>query len=89
MFAVTVETGRRYFPHCSEVIDKFMEDDLPDLCYLDRGTPDERRIKTTRFKEVKEDVQKAFSRDKAELSRSGLSSASSTNSLRHHKTRKL
>ncbi|PKI77759.1 hypothetical protein CRG98_001883 [Punica granatum] len=78
----TVETGRRYFLNCSEVIDKFMEDDLLDLCYLEKGTPDERRIKTTRFMELKEDVQKAFCKDKETLTRSGLSSSASSNSLR-------
>ncbi|KAF8028793.1 hypothetical protein BT93_E1448 [Corymbia citriodora subsp. variegata] len=80
----TVEMGRRYFPNCSEVLDKFMEDDLPDLCYLERGTPDEQRIKTRRFMELKDDVQKAFSKDKAEMSRSGISSSSSSSSLKYN-----
>lgn len=87
---MAVETGRRYFPHCSEVIDKFMEDDLPDLCYLEKGTSVERKIKTARFMELKEDVQKAFFKDKVELTRSGgLSSSSSSNCLRdkaNHRT---
>ncbi|THG17475.1 hypothetical protein TEA_006865 [Camellia sinensis var. sinensis] len=69
-----VEMGRRYFPHCSEVFDKFMEDDLTDLFYLEKGTPEEQLIKRKRFVELKEDVQKAFNKDKAELHRSGLSS---------------
>ncbi|RVW81875.1 BTB/POZ domain and ankyrin repeat-containing protein NPR2 [Vitis vinifera] len=67
----TVEMGRRYFPHCSQVLDKFMEDDLPDLFYLEKGTLDEQRIKRTRFMELKEDVQRAFTKDKAEFNRSG------------------
>ncbi|KAG7964035.1 hypothetical protein I3843_09G148100 [Carya illinoinensis] len=71
----TVEMGRRYFPHCSEVLDKFMEDDLPDLFYLEKGTPEEQRIKRKRFMELKQDVQKAFHKDKAESNRSGLSSS--------------
>ncbi|KAA8537126.1 hypothetical protein F0562_029648 [Nyssa sinensis] len=78
----TVELGRRYFPHCSQVLDKFMEDDLPDLFYLEMGTPEEQRIKRMRFTELKEDVQKAFNKDKAELRRSGFSSASSSCSLK-------
>ncbi|CAK7336953.1 unnamed protein product [Dovyalis caffra] len=78
----TVEMGRRYFPSCSEVLDKFMEDDLPDLFYLEKGTPDEQRIKRTRFMELKDDVQKAFNKDKAEINRSGLSSSSSSTSLK-------
>ncbi|XP_061366916.1 BTB/POZ domain and ankyrin repeat-containing protein NPR1-like [Gastrolobium bilobum] len=88
----TVEMGRRYFPHCSEVLDKFMEDDLPDLFYLEKGTPEEQKIKRMRFMELKDDVHKAFSKDKAEFSRSGISSSSSSSSLRdsvHYKTRKV
>ncbi|CAI9788026.1 unnamed protein product [Fraxinus pennsylvanica] len=37
----TVELGRWYFPHCSQVLDRFMEDDLPDLFYLEKGTLEE------------------------------------------------
>ncbi|MBA0871756.1 hypothetical protein Goshw_029791, partial [Gossypium schwendimanii] len=78
----TVEMGRRYFPHCSEVLDKFMEDDLPDLSYLETGTPEEQKIERSRFRELKEDVQRAFKKDKAEFNRNGLSSSSSSSSLR-------
>ncbi|XP_057754654.1 BTB/POZ domain and ankyrin repeat-containing protein NPR1-like [Arachis stenosperma] len=89
----TVEMGRRYFPHCSEVLDKFMEDDLPDLFYLEKGTQEEQRIKRTRFMELKDDVHKAFTKDKAEFSRSGISSSSSSSSLRdsvhYNKARKV
>lgn len=88
----TVEMGRRYFPSCSQVLDKFMEDDLPDLFYLERGTPDEQKIKRMRFMELKEDVQRAFNKDKAGLSRSGFSSTSSSTSRRDYvnfKIRKL
>jgi len=89
---MTVEMGRRYFPSCSEVLDKFMEDDLPDLFFLEKGTPDEQRIKRTRFMELKEDVQKAFNKDKAVINRSVLSSSSSSSSLKDgagNKLRKL
>lgn len=78
----TVNMGRRFFPHCSEVLDRFMEDDLPDLFYLEKGTPDEQRRKRTRFMELKDDVQKAFIKDKARSSCSGLSSSSSSSSLK-------
>ena len=84
--------GRRYFPHCSLVLDKFMDDDLPDLFYLEKGTPEEQRIKRTRFVELKEDVQKAFNKDKAELHRSRIASSGSSSSLResvNNKARKL
>lgn len=78
----TVEMGRRYFPHCSQVLDKLVEDDMPDLFYLEMGTPEEQKIKRTRFMELKDDVHKAFSKDKAELHRSGFSSASSSSSVK-------
>ncbi|CAL5346730.1 unnamed protein product [Camellia sinensis] len=88
----TVVMGRRYFPHCSEVLDKFMEDDLPDLFYLEKGSPEEQKVKRTRFVELKEDVQRAFNKDKAEQQRTGLSTPSSSafslkNSV-NHKVRK-
>ncbi|XP_047330678.1 BTB/POZ domain and ankyrin repeat-containing protein NPR1-like [Impatiens glandulifera] len=87
----TVEMGRRYFPHCSQVLDKFMEDDLPDLFYLEKGTIEEQKIKRARYMELKNDVQKAFTKDKAQLQRSGLSSSSSP--IRHsnvnYKSRRL
>ncbi|XP_031256893.1 BTB/POZ domain and ankyrin repeat-containing protein NPR1-like [Pistacia vera] len=79
----TVETGRHYFPHCSEVLDKFLDDDIidiPDAFFLEKGTPDEQNIKKTRFMELKDDVQKAFYKDMAENNRSVLSSSSSSSS---------
>lgn len=90
---MAVEMGKRYFPHCSEVLDKFMEDDLPEMLYLERGTTEEQKIKRTRFMELKDDVQKAFTKDKAEFDRIGLSSSStSSSSLKDgvkQRTRKL
>ncbi|KAK9190923.1 hypothetical protein WN943_019533 [Citrus x changshan-huyou] len=47
----TVETGRRYFPRCSE---------------MKKGTPEEQRLKRARFMELKEGVNKAFYKDMAE-----------------------
>ena len=79
--------GRRYFPHCSDVLDKFMEDDLPD-----EGSQEEQKIKRMRFMELKDDVQKAFDKDKAEINLSGISPSSSTSSLKdslHYKARKV
>ncbi|KAJ3696155.1 hypothetical protein LUZ60_001532 [Juncus effusus] len=73
----TVELGRRYFLHCSHVLDRFLEDDNPDLYYLQKGTPDEQKIKRARFCELREDVRKAFTKDKAGLSSSSTSSSSS------------
>ncbi|KAL3616749.1 Nitrogen permease reactivator protein [Castilleja foliolosa] len=89
----TVELGRRYFPNCSQVLDKFMEDDLSDAVYLEKGTPEEQRIKRKRFTELKDEVKKAFNKDKAKLNRSGVFSSSSSAikdpaSNRAHKLRK-
>lgn len=72
-----VETGRRFFPHCSDVLDNFLADDMPDLLFLEKGTPEEQKKKKTRFMELKDDVQKAFCKDLAENNRSGFSSSSS------------
>ncbi|CAN4081890.1 unnamed protein product [Withania somnifera] len=85
----TVELGKRYFPHCSQVLDKFMEDDLPDLFFLEKGTPEEQKIKRKRFKELKDDVQRAFNKDKAGLRCSGLSSSSSSTSFKDGASVKL
>ncbi|CAK7336952.1 unnamed protein product [Dovyalis caffra] len=84
-----IRTFEMGLPNCSEVLDKFMEDDLPDLFYLEKGTPDEQRIKRTRFMELKEDVQKASNKDKAEINHSGLSSLSSSTSLKESIGKKL
>ena len=85
----TVELGKRYFPHCSQVLDKFMEDDLPDLIFLEMGTPEEQKIKRKRFKELKDDVQRAFNKDKAELHCSRLSSSSCSSSFKDGASVKL
>ncbi|KAJ6832912.1 BTB/POZ domain and ankyrin repeat-containing protein NPR2 isoform X1 [Iris pallida] len=74
----TVELGRRYFPHCSQVLDRLMSDDTSDLFYLQKGTPDEQTIKRMRFYELKDDVQKAFSKDKAVPGRPSFCSSSSS-----------
>ncbi|CAA6673909.1 unnamed protein product [Spirodela intermedia] len=49
----TVELGKRYFPNCSQVVDKFMDDD--------------HRLRM-RFHELKEDVRKAFHQGQGESS---------------------
>ncbi|XP_073058450.1 BTB/POZ domain and ankyrin repeat-containing protein NPR1-like [Primulina eburnea] len=81
----TVQLGRRYFPHCSQVLDKFMEDDLPDIVYLEKGTSDEQRMKRMRFMELKDEVHRAFSKDKAKLHRSGFCSSSSSSRYKARK----
>lgn len=76
----TVEWGRHYFPHCSEVLDKFLDDDMPEAFFLEEGSPEEQQSKKFRFMELKDEVQKAFSKDIAEKNRSGLSPSSSSSS---------
>ncbi|VAH64352.1 unnamed protein product [Triticum turgidum subsp. durum] len=84
--AKTVELGRRYFPNCSQVLDKFLEDGLPDgldAFQQQSGTPDEQQVKKMRFCEVKEDVRKAYSKDTADNSMfSALSSNSSSSAMK-------
>ncbi|KAL5220536.1 hypothetical protein ABZP36_025249 [Zizania latifolia] len=66
----TVELGRRYFPNCSQVLDKFLEDDMPgcpDALYLN-DTSDEQSVKRMRLCELRKDVRKAFSKDRADNS---------------------
>ncbi|KAK1375701.1 Regulatory protein NPR4 [Heracleum sosnowskyi] len=85
----TVEIGRRYFPNCSEVLDKFMLDDLHDeSLFLGKGSVEEQDIKKQRFVELKEDLQKAFTKDRAELNRSGLSSPTSSSKVKRQRKSK-
>ena len=63
---MAVEKGRRFFPHCSAVLDKFLDDLGMGDYFLDKGTPEEQKHKKRRFLELKADVQKAFSKDMAE-----------------------
>ncbi|CAD6206115.1 unnamed protein product [Miscanthus lutarioriparius] len=77
----TVELGRRYFPHCSDVLDKFLNEESTDLFFLETGTPEDQRVKRMRFSELKEDVRKAFTKDKAAVA-AIASSASSSSSPR-------
>ncbi|KAM5580111.1 BTB/POZ domain and ankyrin repeat-containing protein NPR1 [Rosa sericea] len=62
----TVEKGRRFFPHCSAVLDKFLDDLGMGDYFLEKGTPEEQKNKKRRFLELKADVQKAFCKDMAE-----------------------
>lgn len=79
-----MEKGRHYFPHCSEVLDRFLDDveenDMPDAYVLEKGTQEEQLKKRMRFMELKDEVQKAFSKDMAENNRTVLSSSSSSSS---------
>ncbi|KAF8684414.1 hypothetical protein HU200_044308 [Digitaria exilis] len=77
----TVELGRRYFPNCSDVLDNFLNEESTDLIFLETGTPEDQQVKRMRFSELKEDVRKAFTKDKANV-QAIASSASSSSSPR-------
>ncbi|EYU42809.1 hypothetical protein ABFS82_13G007600 [Erythranthe guttata] len=85
----TVETGRRFFPNCSEVLDLLLEDDTLGDLLLEKGSPEEQRTKRMRYIELKEDVIKAFNKDIAEHNKlSGLSSSSSRSNSPRVKVRR-
>jgi len=72
----TVELGKHFFPRCSAVLNKIMDDDLPEI------TLEEQRVKRKRYDELKTVVSEAFSKDKADIEKSGMSSSSSSSSVR-------
>lgn len=74
----TVELGRRYFPHCSDVLDKFLNEESTDLIFLETGTPEDQQVKRMRFSELKEDVRRAFTKDKAVAAIASSASSSSS-----------
>ena len=62
-----MKLGRWYFPNCSSVLDKFL-DEGSALTILGSGTPEDepRSIQLRmRFYELREDLKKAFNKDKA------------------------
>lgn len=78
----TVELGKRFFPRCSDVLNKIMDaEDLSQLAFLGNDTPEERQRKRKRYLELQDALTKAFSEDKEEFDRSTLSSSSSTTPL--------
>ncbi|KAA8534823.1 hypothetical protein F0562_029735 [Nyssa sinensis] len=78
----TVELGKRYFPRCSEVLNKIMDaDELSELAYLGKDTPKERQLKKQRYMELQEVLSNAFNEDKEEFNKSNISSSSSSASI--------
>ncbi|KAL3532639.1 hypothetical protein ACH5RR_006160 [Cinchona calisaya] len=79
----TVELGKRFFPRCSEVLNKIMDaDDLSEIAYMGNDTPEERQLKKQRYMELQEVLTKAFNEDKEEYDRNNnLSSSSSSTSM--------
>jgi regulatory protein NPR1 len=75
-----VELGKRFFPRCSNVMDKIMDDEA-ELASLGRDTFTSTE-KKRRFHDLQDLLLKAFDEDKEEFDRSALSSsASSTTSI--------
>ncbi|XP_021715081.1 BTB/POZ domain and ankyrin repeat-containing protein NPR1-like [Chenopodium quinoa] len=78
----TVELGKRFFPRCSEVLNKIMDaEDLSQLAFLGQDTPEERQRKRKRYLELQDALTKAFTEDKEEYDRTTLSSSSSSTPL--------
>lgn len=61
--ASAVELGRHYFPNCSYLIDKFLEEEATYLALLESDNTDGKRIKRKRFYEIKKKAQRAFNKD--------------------------
>ncbi|KAF3783128.1 Regulatory protein [Nymphaea thermarum] len=78
----TVELGKRFFPRCSDVLNKIVDDDgLGELACLSTGTSDEQVRKRRRYMELQEQLSKAFTEDKEERDRTAMSSCSSSTSV--------
>lgn len=76
-----MEVGKRFFPRCSEVLNKIMDaDDLSQLACMGNDSPEERVAKRRRYMELQEVLNKVFHEDKVEFDRSGISSSSSSTS---------
>ncbi|KAL5976885.1 hypothetical protein ACLOJK_021220 [Asimina triloba] len=72
----TVELGKRFFPHCSAVLDKIIDDDeIVELANLDHETPERQELRRQRFSEIQYRMIQAFNEDKEESDRSPISSA--------------
>ncbi|KAL5770989.1 hypothetical protein ACOSP7_015143 [Xanthoceras sorbifolium] len=78
----TVELGKWFFPRCSEVLNKIMDaKDLTQLARVGNDSAEERVLKQTRYMELQEVLNKAFSEDKEEFDKSAISSSSSPKSV--------
>ncbi|XP_031117315.1 BTB/POZ domain and ankyrin repeat-containing protein NPR1 [Ipomoea triloba] len=78
----TVELGKRFFPRCSEVLNKIMDnEDLSEIACMGNETPEERQAKKQRYLELQEILTKAFTEDKEEFDKANISSSSSSTSL--------
>lgn len=62
-----------FFPRCSRVINKIVDDDLSEYTGLEHITSEERK---RRYLELQDEMHKAFSQDKEEFTKSALPSPS-------------
>ncbi|OIT37731.1 PREDICTED: BTB/POZ domain and ankyrin repeat-containing protein NPR1 [Nicotiana attenuata] len=87
----TVELGKRFFPRCSEVLNKIMDaDDLSEIAYMGNDTAEERQLKKQRYMELQEILTKAFTEDKEEFDKTNnISSSCSSTSKGVDKPNKL
>lgn len=73
----TVELGKRYFPRCSEVLNKIVDSEGHQWI----NTPEERESKKQKYTQVQEAVNKAYDEDREEYEKSqAISSSSSSTS---------
>lgn len=82
MCYISVELGKRFFPRCSEVLNKIMDRDGLSvvLAPLAFETSEELDLKKQRLVEIQSAVTKAYHEDKEELNASFISSPSSSTS---------
>ncbi|CAL5039062.1 unnamed protein product [Urochloa decumbens] len=73
-----VELGKRFFPSCSKVLDRILDDET-ELASLGRETCTEKK---KRFHKLQYMLQKAFSEDKEEFDRQARSFSSSSTTIR-------
>ena len=73
---IPVELGKRFFPRCSNVLDKIMDDET-EPASLARETSIEKK---RRFHDLQDLLLKAFNEDK-ECDKSAVSSSSSSTSF--------
>ena len=74
---IPVELGKRFFPRCSNVLDKIMDDET-EPASLARETSTEKK---RRFHDLQDQLLKAFNEDKEEFDKSAVSSSSSSTSI--------
>ncbi|KAL5698688.1 hypothetical protein ACHQM5_029688 [Ranunculus cassubicifolius] len=77
----TVELGKRFFPRCSDVLNKIMDaEDLSELASAGGDTPEQRLKKKRRYVELQDVLEKALKEDKEEFDKSAALSSSSSSS---------